>query len=150
MHVTIYIETTLHGPAKRSGAGMWLIEYINRKNEPVTRQGTLYRGVCTENSLSLELLYIAFSRLTKICSVRVNTQCEHLLNSCSNHRPAQWEKNGWHKANGTPVKNAELWEQAYILMKKHQVTFENGENPYRMVMQKQMIQEMERRKQSIQ
>lgn len=144
-NVTIYIETTVRGPARRAGAGMWLIEYINRHNEPVTRQGTLYRGICTENSLSLELLYIAFSRLTKTCSVRVNTQCEHVLNSCWNHLPAQWEKNGWHKANGTPVKNADLWQKVYTLMKNHEVTFADGENAYRMVMRKQMEQELGRR-----
>ena len=39
MLVTIYTETNLRGPAKRSGAGMWLVEYIRKDGTPETRQG---------------------------------------------------------------------------------------------------------------
>lgn len=140
MEVTIYLETTLHGPAKRAGAGMWLIEYIKKDGTEVTRQGTIFRAEATENSMCLELLRIALGRLTKSCSVRVNTRCEHILNSMENHWVPKWEKAGWIKSNGKPVANAMLWQQVYMLMKIHQVTVVNGDNSYLPAMKIEMGQ----------
>lgn len=140
MEVTIYIETTLHGPAKRAGAGMWLIEYITPSGKEHTREGTIFRDEATENSMNLELLRIALGRLTKSCSVRVNTRCEHILNSMGNHWVVQWEKAGWIKSNGKPVANAMLWQQVYMLMKIHQVTVVNENNSYLPAMKIEMGQ----------
>lgn len=138
MLVTIYIETTIRGPAKRDGAGMWLIEFIKQDGTPVTRQGTIVRNQTTENVLTLECMKLALGRLTKSCSVRVITRCEHVLNSLENHWVAQWEKSGWIKANGKPVTNAELWQQVYELVKKHEIFVEDGENSYRPAMEQEL------------
>lgn len=142
MLVTIYTETNLRGPAKRSGAGMWLVEYIRKDGTPETRQGMLYAEESTENAMTLELLIEAFSILTKSCSVRVNTRCEHVLNTTQNCWMEQWEKNGWRKANGKPVANAELWQQVYEYMQIHEVLFEEAENSYRNVMQLEIMKRM--------
>lgn len=142
--VTIFIETSLRGPAIRRAAGEWLIEYIKRTGEPETRQGILAKERTTENALALELLRDALSRLTKSCSVRVNTQCEHILNVMQNHWLPQWEKNGWKNAKGQPVKNEELWKECRALMLKHSVYFEKGESSYRDVMQREIRKEMEK------
>lgn len=142
MLVTIYTETNLRGPAKRSGAGMWLVEYIRKDGTPETRQGMLYAEESTENAMTLELLIEAFSILTKSCSVRVNTRCEHVLNTTQNCWLEQWEKNEWRKANGKPVANAELWQQVYEYMQIHEVLFEEAENSYRNVMQLEIMKRM--------
>lgn len=144
MFVTIYIETTIRGPAKRNGAGMWLIEYIKKDGTPVTRQGTIIRDATTESILTLECMKLAFDRLTKTCSVRVNTRCEQVLNSIENRWVAQWEKAGWIKANGKPVMHAELWQQVYELIKRHEVLIENTENSYRPAMETE-LNELRRR-----
>lgn len=130
MEVTIYIETTLSGPAKRAGAGMWLIEYIKKDGTEETREGTIYREKATENSMSLELLRLAFGRLIKPCSVRVNTQCEYILSAIENHWLETWQKADWKKANGKPVANALFWQQVYMLMKIHRVTVVKEKNKY--------------------
>lgn len=143
MEVTIYIETTIHGPAKRSSAGAWLIEGTYSDGRKAIRSGTIYRNETTENRLCLELLRIAFGRFHKSTSLRVNTRCEHILNSCQNHHPAQWEKNGWTKAGGKPLKNRELWKHVYGLMKQHRVTVVRGENPHLPEMEEAMRKETE-------
>lgn len=148
MHVTIYIETTIRGPAKRNGTGMWLVEYIRKDETPVTRpteehqqDSILYLEHTTESALTLELLLEAFSILTKPCSVRVNTRCEHVLNTTQNYWLEQWVKNDFYKANGAPVRNAELWEQVYEYMQIHEVMFEDGESEYRKCMQSLIAKE---------
>ena len=134
MLVTIYTETNLRGPAKRSGAGMWLVEYIRKDGTPETRQGMLYAEESTENAMTLELINEALSILTKKCSVLVVTRCEHVLNTTRNYWLEQWEKRDWLKSNGKPVANREQWEQIYEYMQIYEVLFDNGENSYRNVM----------------
>ena len=146
MLVTIYIETDMKGPARRNGAGAWLVEYIKQNGEPETRpvnqtDSVMYLENTTENALTLELLLDAFSILTKSCSVRVNTRCEHVLNTTQNYWLEQWAKNGWHKSNGKQVANAELWEQVYEYMQIHEVLFEDSENSYRNIMQLEILKE---------
>lgn len=141
--VTIYIETSFHGPAIRQAAGAWLIEYIKTNGDPETRQGVIKEDKTTENALALELLKEALGKLTKPCSIRVNTQCEHILNVMENHWLPQWEKNGWRNAKNKPVKNVELWQQCQELMQRHCISFSNVKNSYGNVMQAEIRKELE-------
>lgn len=142
--VTVYTETSFHGPAIREAAGIWLIEYIKKDGTPETRQGVLKMESTTENALVLRLMNEAFATLTKPCNIQVNTECEHVLNVMRNHWLPQWEKNGWRNTKGTPVKNAELWQQAGDHMIKHAVSFGNGFNSYKPAMQMEIRKEMEK------
>lgn len=141
--VNIYIETSLRGPAVRKGAGEWLVEFIRDNGIPETRSGILYKEKTNENALALELLKEAFSILTKSCSVRVNTQCEHILNTMQNHWLPQWKKNGWQNAKGKPVRNMELWQKCSELMENHCTEFGSGQHSYREVMQRDIRKELE-------
>lgn len=141
--VTIFIETSFHGPAIRQAAGAWLIEYIKTNGEPETRQGIISKDKTTENALALELLKVALGKLTKPCSIRVNTECDHILNVMRNYWLPQWEKNDWRNSKNKLVKNAELWQQCQELMMAHSVTFDSGEHSYRKVMQADIKKELE-------
>lgn len=143
-HVNVYIETSASGPAIREAAGEWLVEYITSTGIPVTRGGTLWKERTTENALALELLKEALGVLAKTCSVRVNTQCRHILNTVNNHWLPQWEKHGWVNAKGKPVGNMELWQQVYALMGKHFLEVTSGWHEYREVMRHDIRKELER------
>lgn len=134
-NVNIYIETSARGPAVREAAGEWIVEFITTNGIPVTRNGVIYKNRTTENALALELLRDAFSILTKTCSVRVNTECGHILNTMHNHWLPQWRKNGWMNAKDKPVANQKLWEQVSDLMDNHCIEFTSGYHSYRNVMQ---------------
>lgn len=147
MEVNIYIETTTQRPVKGEIAGMWILEYITSTGSPVTRSGILHKKDITNNTITLELLLSAFQRLTKSCSVRVFTQCGHVLGVMQNHYLPMWKKNGWVTARNTTVKNADLWQQVAEEMAKHCVTVENTDHSYRQYMQeqaqKELLKEME-------
>ncbi len=129
--VNIYIETSVHGPARRTAAGEYYIEYIKKDGTPETRNGFIREEGTTENTLALGLLAAALKKLLKPCSIRVNTRCEHILNVMDNHWLSQWEKAGWVNAKGKPVKNMEQWKSCQKLMRDHAVTFENGFHSFR-------------------
>ncbi|CCY59669.1 unknown [Clostridium sp. CAG:632] len=38
MMVPIYLESSLRGPARRSGTGAWLVEYVKPDGMPETRK----------------------------------------------------------------------------------------------------------------
>ena len=131
--VKIYLEVSFRGPAYRTAAGMWLIEYIKSNGDTETRQGMVCGEKMTENGLALEALTIAFGKLRKSCSVRVVTRCEHVLNVTGNGWLPQWEKNGWITAKGKFVKNMIYWQRVAEAHRKHLVSYENiwssyGEN----------------------
>lgn len=142
MEVNLYIETTAERPGIYEIAGMWILEYITSTGNPVTRSGILHKKGITNNAITLELLRDALSRLTKSCSVRVNTRCGHVLGVMRNHYLPMWKKNGWMTAKHAPVKNAELWQQVSELLENHYVTVDDDDHSYRQYMQEQLQKEL--------
>lgn len=141
--VTIYVETSFHGPSQRTAAGMYLIEYIKKDGTPETRQGMVCGIKMTENRLVLEALSMAFDKLKECCSVRVFTRCEHVLNAIGNFWLQEWEKNDWVTAKKKIVKNVTFWKKIAEAKRKHLVSFENGWNQYGGIMQDAMKKGLE-------
>ena len=146
-HVNIYIETSINGPGTREAAGKWLVEFVKENGIPVTRSGMAWRKKTTQNALTLELLRDALSILTKTCSIRVNTQCEHILSAVDNQWVPRWEKNGWANAKGKPVGNAGLWQQVYSMIREryHFMEICTGAHRYQVEMQDDIRKEIRKR-----
>ena len=123
---------------------MWLVEY-KRAGESITRQGMIHLDDGTENQASLMAITAAAKILTKECSIRVFTQCDHILNTVGNFWHIQWQKNDWHNAKGKPVKNAELWQQMLETLGKHSYSFHSGHHEFQNVMQIEIRKEMEKK-----
>lgn len=154
MLVTVYVESSIRGPARRSGAGTWLVEYIRKDGTPETRpvdpaDAVTWLPDTTQAALELNMLIDALSILTKPCSVRINTECEHILNVFENGWLEKWKESDWKTAKGKPVANAELWQQLSEYIDVHEdVLVEKGENSYRNIMQMEILKEEKRRKEN--
>lgn len=154
MLVTVYAESGIKGPARRSGAGTWLVEYIRKDGTPETRpvdqaDAVTWLPDTTQAALELHMLIDALSILTKPCSVRINTECEHILNVFENGWLEKWKESDWKTAKGKPVANAELWQQLSEYIDVHEdVLVEKGENSYRNIMQMEILKEEKRRKEN--
>ncbi len=152
MLVTVYVESGIRGPARRSGAGTWLVEYIRKDGTPETRpvdpaDAVTWLPDTTQAALELNMLIDALSILTKPCSVRINTECEHILNVFENGWIEKWKESDWQNSKGKPVANAELWQQLSEYIDVHEdVLVEKGENSYRNIMQMEILKEEKRRK----
>lgn len=155
MLVTVYVESGLRGPARRSGAGTWLVEYIRKDGTPETRpvepaDAVTWLPDTTQAALELHMLIDALSILTKPCSVRINTECEHILNVFENGWLGKWKESDWKTAKGKPVANAELWQQLSEYIDVHEdVLVEKGENSYRNIMHIEILKEEKRRKERV-
>ncbi len=154
MLVTVYVESGIRGPARRSGAGIWLVEYIRKDGTPETRpvdpaDAVTWLPDTTQAALELNMLIDALSILTKPCSVRINTECEHILNVFENGWIEKWKESDWQNSKGKPVANAELWQQLSEYIDVHEdVLVEKGENSYRNIMQMEILKEEKRRKEN--
>ncbi|MDE7331247.1 MAG: hypothetical protein K2O16_03250 [Lachnospiraceae bacterium] len=147
--VDIYIVITRKGGFRGKAAGMWRIRYTTMKGTEETREDIIFRECTTENALTLELLRDALSRLTKTCSVRVNTECAHILNTIKSRRLQTWRAGGWISAKGEPVKNMALWQEVAALMDRHLVEFVTGNHSYRRYMKYEIKRELERRRDNV-
>lgn len=154
MLVTVYVESGIRGPARRSGAGTWIVEYIRKDGTPETRpvdpaDAVTWLPDTTQAALELNMLIDALSILTKSCEVRINTECEHILNVFENGWIEKWKESDWKTAKGKPVANAELWQQLSEYIDVHEdVLVEKGENSYRNIMQMEILKEEKRRKEN--
>ena len=128
--VNIYIDTSIHGPAKKDGEYIYILECI-RGDKPVTRDGRGRIEKTTENQLALSAILEALGRLTCPCELRIHTTCQHILNAMKNSWARQWQKNDWMTAKGMTVKNAELWAEVLEELDRHRYTFTNEYHEYR-------------------
>lgn len=135
--VNIYIGTSIHGPARKEGGYIYILECI-REGEPVTREGRGRLGEATENRLALTALSEALGRIRCPCEVRIYTSCRHVLDSMGNGWARQWQKDGWRTARGKEARNAELWAAVLDHLDRHLYTFTDRWHPYRAWMKEQL------------
>ena len=140
--VNIYVRTTARGPAiRKKAAYVYIIQLAGRE---YTRKGEGVLENVTENQIVLTAIIKALMRFNKPCIIRINTECEHVLNSCRNGWPHQWEKNNWKKATGKEVKNADLWQQYINVSKGHAISWSDEKHEFSTWMQDELRRMEER------
>ena len=136
--VNIYIETSRRGPSEGKGKYIYVLEYMLKDGTPYTKDGTETFEKINENKLVLKAIIAAGKRLTKPCSIRIFTGCNHVLSTTHNGWHIEWQKNGWKKKNGQPINNAALWEELVTVLDKHAVTYTKDEHSYKRWMREQL------------
>lgn len=139
--VNIYIETSRRGPSKGPGKYMYILEYMLKDGTPYTKDGIESFDCTFENELVLKAIIAAGKRITKPSCIRIFTGCNHVLSTTHNGWHIEWQKNGWQKKNGEPIKNAALWEELVAVLDKHAVTYTKDEHSYRKWMREQLKKE---------
>ena len=61
--------------------------------------------------------------LKERCSVKIYSDSAYTVNAFTEGWIYGWIKNGWKKADGKPVANAELWQRLYEKTREHNVEF---------------------------
>lgn len=136
--VNIYIETSRRGPSKGPGKYMYILETYKKDGTLYTKDGLESFEYTFENELALKAIIAAAKRVTKPCSIRIFTSCNHILSTVHNSWHIQWQKNGWRRSDGRQAKNAALWEELVAVMAPHAVTYTKDEHSYRKWMREQM------------
>jgi ribonuclease HI len=116
-HVSIYTDGACLGNPGPGGYGVVLIHGERRKELSGGRRRT------TNNRMELLAAIVGLATLKRPCRVDLYTDSQYLHNGIALGWAARWQRNGWRKADKTPVKNVDLWQQLLTELARHEVTF---------------------------
>lgn len=91
-----------------------------------TLEDTGETGQITGHRLAMTCAIEALKRMTRAAVITIHTNCRYLMTG--HVYLASWERNGWKKAGGEPLKNADLWQQLYELSKGHAIRYQYKSN----------------------
>ncbi|MCD6302247.1 MAG: ribonuclease HI [Anaerolineae bacterium] len=74
----------------------------------------------TNNRMELRAAIEALKQLKRPCKVTIVTDSTYLRNGITRWLDA-WKRRDWHKANGAPVQNADLWQELDRQASRHQI-----------------------------
>ena len=77
----------------------------------------------TNNIMEVTAVIEALKCLKLESDVQVYSDSAYTVNAFNQGWIYNWMKNGWKTSGKEPVKNKELWQELYVLTKKHKVEF---------------------------
>ncbi len=115
--VTIYTDGACSG---NPGPGGWAAILISGDNKKEISGGS---KETTNNIMELTAILEGLKALKVECEVEVYSDSAYSVNAFNQGWIYNWIKKGWRTADGSEVKNKEIWQEIYSLTKKHKVTF---------------------------
>lgn len=115
--VTIYTDGACSG---NPGPGGWAAILISGENKKEISGGC---KETTNNIMELTAILEGLKALKVKCEVDIYSDSAYSVNSFNQGWIYNWIKKGWRTADGSEVKNKEIWQEIYALTKKHKVTF---------------------------
>lgn len=77
----------------------------------------------TNNRMEIYAVIAGLRCLKERCEVTVYSDSAYTVNAFNAGWLQSWLRDGWKKADGKPVLNADLWSELYTLTKEHVITF---------------------------
>ena len=115
--VTIYTDGACSGNPGPGGWGAVLIYGENKKEISGGNKNT------TNNIMEITAVIEALKCLKNECKATVYSDSAYVVNCFNQGQIYNWKKNNWKTSTKGPVKNKELWEELYTLVKKYNVEF---------------------------
>lgn len=113
-----FIQTVLvHGNPGPGGWGAVLMHGAYKKEISGGQKQT------TNNIMELTAVIQALRLLKHPCNVQIYSDSAYVVNAFLQGWIYNWMKKNWKTADGSPVKNQELWKELYDFTKEHEITF---------------------------
>ncbi|MCL2108128.1 MAG: ribonuclease HI [Oscillospiraceae bacterium] len=77
----------------------------------------------TNNRMELTAAIEALARLTRPCTVTLQTDSRYVVDGIEKGWAKNWRRNNWTKSDKKPALNPDLWEKLLNLCEIHEVTF---------------------------
>ena len=77
----------------------------------------------TNNIMEITAVIEGLKMLKYKCEVEIYSDSAYVVNAFNNKWIYGWMKNNWINSSKEPVKNKELWQELYALVKQHEVKF---------------------------
>ena len=107
----------VHGNPGPGGWGSVLL-YKDQKKEISGGQKNT-----TNNIMEITAVIEALKLVKRPCKIQIYSDSAYVVNAFLQGWIYNWMKKGWKTADGSPVKNKELWEELYAFTKVHDITF---------------------------
>lgn len=122
--VDLYMENAGKTPTVQNACYGYVLSYQGR--ELHTKPGF---GSCMANRHRRDLIcFLEALKRCKMCRLVVHTDSAYLIGGYN--RISRYIDQNWTKANGDPVKNADLWREIYESAKGKDVSFIAGPHEY--------------------
>ena len=115
--VIIYTDGACSG---NPGPGGWSAILISGESKKEISGG---KKNTTNNIMELTAILEGLKALKYECEVEIYSDSAYSVNAFNQGWIYNWIKKGWKTADGSQVKNKEIWEEIYKLTKKHKVKF---------------------------
>lgn len=89
----------------------------------VVKEISGYNPNTTNNVMEITAVLEGLKMLKYECNVEIYSDSAYVVNAFNNHWIDGWIKNNWINSSKEPVKNKELWQELYNLVKQHDVKF---------------------------
>jgi len=77
----------------------------------------------TNNKMELTAVIKALQMLKEPCKIKIHSDSAYIVDAFDKGWIESWRQNDWKRAKNEELKNRELWQLLYILVKKHEVEF---------------------------
>ncbi len=115
--VDLYTDGACSGNPGAGGYGAILIY------RGIEREISGGEAVTTNNRMEMRAVIEGLACLKERCDVTVYSDSAYTVNAFNEGWLAGWRKNGWKKADGKPVLNADLWQALDAAVSAHNVRF---------------------------
>ena len=119
MIVNIYIQSSIKGPAKRSGIVGFVIEAEGHSDRTITQFGRV--SDVAENESYLIAMKYALKRLTKPCGLVIWMDNTYISSAFEQNWIEKWQENDWKNARGKRV--SQNWKETLILLNGRDILF---------------------------
>ena len=82
-----------------------------------------FQNDTTNNIMELTAVIEALKLVKEPCTIDVYSDSAYVVNAFLQGWITNWIKKNWKTADGSPVKNKELWQELYNFTKVHDITF---------------------------
>lgn len=127
-HIIIYTDGACSGNPGPGGWGSILMFGEHKKEISGFQEHT------TNNVMELTAVIEALKLLKEPCEVEIYSDSAYVVNAFLQGWVANWLKRNWKTADGSSVKNQELWKELYEFTTIHQITFHkvkgHADNPW--------------------
>ena len=107
----------VHGNPGPGGWGSILMHKDYKKEISGSNKNT------TNNIMELTAVIEALRLVKYPCKIKIYSDSAYVVNAFLQGWIYNWLKKGWKTADGSPVKNKELWEELYSFTKTHEIEF---------------------------